>query len=214
VEGLCPACSETQAADRERNRRAERRRERLIELLGGTRPYREFTFERFQVAAGNREAFEQAKRFDPAKENLYLWGPGRVGKTHLGMAIARTCVERGAAIKVATPSRIVRQLRMKPPDEEQQAIDSFVRAEIFLLDDFGTGADTPYARLALQEILDARDFRDRGGLVVTSRYSPNAAARRLTDDAVPSRLASMCLVIEVKGPDFRMTKPPVGPLQR
>src|SRR5712691_11701781 len=133
VDGRCPACWEAAEADRERIRRSERQRERLIELLGGIKPYREFTFERFQVTVGNRDAFERAKRFDPSKDNLYLSGSGRLGKTHLAIAIARTCFERGGVIKVATPSQLVRKLRMKPPEEEQQGIDSFVRADVFLL---------------------------------------------------------------------------------
>jgi DNA replication protein DnaC len=211
VDGLCPACRDAAEADRERRRRSERQRERLIELLGGIKPYRDFTFEHFQVTAGNREAFEQSSRFDPAKENLYVWGLGRVGKTHLGFAIARTCFERGGVIKQATPSQLVRHLRMRPPDEEQQAIDGFVRSAVFLLDDFGRTNDTPYARLVLQEILDARDFRGHGGLVVTSRYSPGAVARRLGDDGISARLAVMCRVIEIKGIDFRPLKPPAGP---
>jgi hypothetical protein len=76
------------------------------------------------------------------------------------------------------------------------------------LDDFGRSNDTPYARLVLQEILDARDFRDRGGLVVTSRYSPGAVACRLNDDTIPARLAAMCRVVEVKGSDHRAPRQP------
>jgi DNA replication protein DnaC len=214
VDGLCRACWQAAETERERRCRQERQRQRLIDALGGIKPYREFTFERFQVSVGNREAFDQARRFDPARDNLYLWGAGRVGKTHLGIAIARSCLERGGAIKLATPSQLVRQLRMKPPEEEQHAIDAFVRADVFLLDDFARGSDTPYARLVLQEILDARDFKGHGGLVVTSRYSPGALLRRLDDNAIPSRLNSMCRVIEVRGLDFGATKHPGGPVGR
>ena len=108
---------------------------------------------------------------------------------------------------MATPSQLVRQLRMKPPHEEQQAIDGFVRADVFILDDFGRTIDTPYAQLVLQEILDARDFRDRGGLVVTSRYSPGALARRLNDDAIPARLAGTCRIVPMTGPDHCLERP-------
>jgi len=208
MDRLCSGCWERAEAEREGLRRSARQRDRLIELLGGIKPYREFTFERFRVCVSNRQAFEAAKGFDPSRENLYLWAAGRVGKTHLGIAIARACFERGGTIKLATPTQLVRQLRMKPPEEEQQVIDAFVRSEMFLLDDYGRANDTPYARLVLQEILDARDFQDRGGLIVTSRYSPNAVAHRLNDDAIPARLAAMCRVIEIKGPDFRAPRPP------
>lgn len=207
VEGLCPGCCEATAADRERGRRSQRLRDRLIQLLGGIKPYREFTFERFRMTAGNREAFEQARTFNPTTGNLYLWGWGRVGKTHLAMAVARVCAEHGGSVKAVTPLQLVRQIRMKPPEEEQQAIDAFVRVSVLVLDDFGRGSDTAYARAVLQEILDTRDFQDRGGLVVTSRFSPVAAGRRLNDDAITSRLAAICRIIEVKSLDSRKLSP-------
>jgi DNA replication protein DnaC len=203
VDGLCPRCWQAAETDRERIRQFQQQRQRLIDLLGGIKPYREFTFERFQVFAGNREAFERARRFDPLKDNLYLWGPGRFGKTHLGIGIARTCFERGGAVSLTTPLQLVRKLRMKPPEEEQRTIGDFVRADILLLDDFGMGYDTAYARLVLREILDARDFKGCGGLVVASRYRLGSPACRQNDDAIAARLAEMCRVVEIKGLDRR-----------
>ncbi len=206
MDRLCSGCWERAEAEREGLRRSARQRDRLIELLGGIKPYREFTFERFRVCVSNRQAFEAAKGFDPSRENLYLWAAGRVGKTHLGIAIARACFERGGTIKLATPTQLVRQLRMKPPEEEQQAIDAFVRADTFLLDEYGRVNETAYGRLVLQEILDARSFRDRGGLVVTSRYSPLAVARRTGDDAIPARLAETCRIVPMAGPNGRLER--------
>ena len=75
--------------EREKNRLALRRREELVAVLGGHKPYQEFTFERYRVLPGNAVAFERTSRFDPACENLYLWGPCGVGKTHLAYAAAR-----------------------------------------------------------------------------------------------------------------------------
>ena len=38
--------------------------------------------------------------------------------------------------------------------------------------------------------------RLRPGLVVTSRYFPGELAQKLDDDAIPSRLAGMCQIVE------------------
>lgn len=87
---------------------------------------------------------------------------------------------------------------MKPPEEEQQAIDRLVEADVLVVDELGNG-ESAYGRLILQEILDARDFADRGGLIVTSQFSVSALARRWNERSIPSRLAGMCRVVEVRG---------------
>jgi hypothetical protein len=39
---------------------------------------------------------------------------------------------------------------------------------------------------------------------VTSRYSLNGLAQKFNDDTIPSRLAGMCEVMEIKGLDHRL----------
>jgi DNA replication protein DnaC len=203
VDGLCPRCFESVETNRRHTARTYTRKEELIRLLGGAKPFREFTFERYQVTSDNQAGLETARSFDPGKRNLYLWGPCGVGKTHLSFAIARRNFWEGRSVAVATPAQLIRKLRMKPPEEEQQAIDAFVRAEVLVLDDLGIGADTPYSKQILQETLDSRDYKDRYGLVVTSKYSLSRLASRMGDETIASRLAGMCHVVEIKGVDRR-----------
>lgn len=206
IDGMCPRCHDASLCEREGNRAREITNRLLRVLLGGPKPYREFTFDRYRVDAGNQLAFELAKGFDPARHSLYLWGPCGVGKTHLAYATARAAFEQGRSIVILKAAQISRKVRMRDPQDEQDAIDRFVRAEVLVLDDLGIGTDTPYARQILQEILDARDFRDRAGLVVTSPYSLEALAGKLNEDTIPSRLAGMCRVVEVSGADNRLTR--------
>ena len=175
-----------------------------MKLLGGDKPYREFTFERYQVTPGNQLAYERSKAFSPATDNLYLWGPCGVGKTHLAYAIARRCFEETLSVTILRAWQISRKVRMKEPEQEQAAIDELVSAEMLVIDDLGVGPDTTFGRQILQEILDARDFTFRAGLVVTSKFPLGGLAARLADDSIPSRLAGMCQVLEIKGPDIRL----------
>jgi DNA replication protein DnaC len=206
VDGLCIRCVEVLETKHQRERRAHSLREEFTRLVGGTKPYREFTLDRYRVAAGNTAAFEAAKRFDASKDNLYLWGPCGVGKTHLAIAILRRSFGRGASGAVTTPFQLIRQLRMKPPEEEQRTVERFIRVSVLVLDDMGVGTETTYARQALQEILDGRDFDERGGLVVTSQHPPEVIARRMGNRAIASRLLGLCDVIELRGADRRVIK--------
>jgi DNA replication protein DnaC len=173
--------------------------------LGGEKPYREFTFERYQISPENRQAYDRAKHFDPAGDNLYLWGPCGVGKTHLACGAARRCFEETLSVRLLPAYQLSRKTRMKEPDQEQTIIDDFNRADVLVLDDLGAGPDTAHSRQILQEILDGRDFHDRVGLIVTSSYSLDALAQKMGHDSIPSRLAGMCHVIQVGGPDGRLT---------
>ena len=189
---LCPACQGDVEHRRQDERLAQVRRRELVQLLGGEKPFREFTFERYQVASGNRLAFERCSNFDPESDNLYLWGPCGVGKTHLAYATARRCSEKTLKVAILPVCTLSRKTRMKEPAEEQRVIDELINADLLILDDLGAGPNTSYSQQLLQEILDARDFRDRAGLVVTSGYSLDGLAQKMGHDATPSRLAGMC----------------------
>ncbi len=181
-------------------------RRQSVELLGGEKPYREFTFEKYEIAPGNRLAYERAKHLNTAADSLYLWGPCGVGKTHLAWAAARRCFEETLSVTILRVAHLSRKVRMKDPEHEQAAIDEFVRADVLVLDDLGSGPDTAFSRQILQEILDGRDFSDRAGLVVTSKYSLDQLAMRLMDDSIPSRLSGFCRNIEVQGIDHRLAR--------
>jgi len=183
----------------------------LIHLLGGEKPYRDFTFEKYAVAPGNHVAYERSKQFDPAIENLYLWGPCGVGKTHLAYATARHSFEEMLSVAIVPAFQLSRRVRMKEPAQEQAVIDEFTLAEVLVLDDLGNGSDTPFHRQILQEILDGRDFHNRAGLMVTSKYSLDDLACRLGDDSLPSRLAGLCDCIMVTGIDHRTAGRRSGP---
>lgn len=204
IEHTCPSCQTALENKRQSEQRAIKSRALLIELLGGERPYREFTFERYQVAPGNQLAYSRCKNFNPAVDNLYLWGSCGVGKTHLAYAIARTCFEESLSVTILWASQLSRKIRMKGPEQEQEALDRLIGADILVLDDLGCGPDTTYSRQILQEILDGRDFRDRSGLGVTSKFSIDELASKMQDDSIASRLAGLCSVIEVRGPDGRL----------
>jgi len=204
VAGHCATCAEALEAQHQEQRWARELEERLVTLLGGVRPYREFTFQRYQVTHENRAALARARDFDPFAHSLYLWGPCGVGKTHLAYAAARRCFERTLSVVILPAYQLSRRVRMKDPDQEQASIDHFIGADVLLLDDLGAGTETTFGRQVLQEILDARNYRDQAGLIVTSAYSLDALAQKMGHDAIASRLAGMCQIVEIRGTDYRL----------
>ena len=173
TDGLCNGCHTVITNSNEERRRQFTSRLRLIELGGGEKPYREFRLDKFRVETGNRVAFLRARTFNASRDNLYLWGGCGVGKTHLAFATARRLCEEGLTVEFLKPPQLMRRVRRRDPDEEQQAVDRFIRSDIFVLDDLGIGHETAYARQILQEILDGREYAYRSGLFITSKYSLN-----------------------------------------
>lgn len=205
--GLCPACIARREEVAENERRTLAIRRDLVRLLGGEKPYREFTFENFKVTPGNRVAYERCRHFKPYAENLYLWGACGLGKTHLVHATARRCFEETLSVAIVPVAQLSRRVRMKEPAQEQSVVDDLVTAEVLVLEDLGAGADTPFSRQILQEVLDRRDFNDRAGLVITSRYSLDELAAKFGEDTIPSRLAGLCRrSIRISGPDYRLMR--------
>ncbi len=205
-EGRCPDCVAAREVHRQKEAHTLIVRHKLVQLLGGQKPYREFTFERYEVQPGNRAAYERSRQFDPTSENLYLWGPCGVGKTHLAYAAARRSFEETLAVAILPAAQLTRRVRMRSPLEEQAVIDELTRVQVLVLDDLGVGTDTAFHRQVLQEILDGRDADDRGGLVVTSKFSLDDLAAKLADDSLSSRLAGMCGCVKVIGPDRRLDR--------
>lgn len=202
----CPQCHAALENERKMKERALLRRKELVELLGGEKPFWDFTFDGYKVMIGNKLAYDRCMNFNPAIDNLYLWGPCGVGKTHLASAVARRCFEESLSTAILLAANLSRRVRMKDPEKEQAIVDGIVAVEALVLDDVGTGNETAYTRQILQEIFDGRNFKNRAGLVITSKYSLEDLAKKLDDDAIPSRIAGMCQVIEVRGIDHRLTR--------
>jgi DNA replication protein DnaC len=194
----CWTCRER--AEHERVQ-AEKSRAWDIKRLGGLKAYEQFWLKNYD----NQAAIDACAGF-PAN-NLYLWGPAGVGKTHLATAIVRS----SARAVVARPAQIFRRVRgIKSGTEEQAIIDRIAAIPQLVIDDIGVEKNTGFSLAVLYEIIDARDMAYNKGLIVTSNLSLGALADRLGDDRVTSRLAGMCKVVEITGPDRRQPKTTEG----
>lgn len=196
--GKCEACEAKAAAAGEASKAEAERRAKAhehVRILGGPKPYKEFTFERFVIKPGNREAYERSRRFTSKGDNLFLFGPCRVGKTHLATAIAHHELNTGGAAEIMTYPDLIRAfLTMQHAFDlngQRDTIRRLARVPVLVIDDYGLGTGSDFTNQVLWEIINARMHNYRHGLVITSNLDLDALAVKY-GDKVPSRLFEMC----------------------
>lgn len=182
-------------------------RRRVLSLpskLGGAKGVT-FTRDTFSVNEQNGSAFRAADSFNPETDNLYLFGSCGTGKTHLACMVAqRAIIDLALRAEYIQPGRLLRRVRGKTGDEEQEEIDRLAKLDVLVLDDLGAEKDTEYAVQILYEVIDGRVMSYKNGLVVTSNLSLPELAKKFGDDRLPSRLAGLCKVVEITGNDWRL----------
>ena len=168
--------------------------------------YREYTFDRLELHAGNQAAYNAAKDHNP-KSNLYLWGNAGNGKTHLAVATAQVAANtmRVAFWNTATLFSTLRQAAIGASDWPD-----LTRQDLLVIDDIGKVKPTDFIFQELYRVLEERWSNERG-TIFTANHKPSEAVRRLADDAesqgaLLSRFGSGA-VVEVSGKDKRLAAP-------
>ncbi len=213
----CQECAKEREEAAEK-RRAEREAEEIIrsqkrledsitEEMGGTKSAG-WLFETYRAETDDEKAaLESAQKASYCRGNLYLFGKTTgAGKSHLaGAAFRARRLQRKSGSWWKPPS-LLRYLRVLEAEEQEARIKKCVSDGVFVLDDIGIGNTTDFALQALYEIVDGRWMNESKGLIITANISLDELAKKLQDDRLPSRLAGMCEVIELKGRDRRLEK--------
>ena len=128
---------------------------------------------------------------------LVFIGPSGVGKTHLGAAIANSCIEKGRPVLYISTPDLLDHLRSSfGPNSELPYDDLFQQvrnASLLVLDDMGTQSATPWAKEKLDQLINHR-YANRLPTVILSSVSLQDL-----DDRMRSRLldSSLCQVFEI-----------------
>lgn len=198
--GLCPDCERiAQIQAREKGKQ-----KLLIEACLGIKGVKEFTFENYKESKENHEAYIACKNFNPSAHNLYLYGGCGSGKTHLAGAAWRKRVEDGLSCEFIKHPELSRMFRKKEAEEENVLLKKFSDYDILVIDDIGVGRSTEFSSQILYEILDLRISNYKNGLILTSNFSLEELASKMMDDRLSSRIAGICQIIKVGGPDYRI----------
>jgi DNA replication protein DnaC len=152
-------------------------------------------------------------------EGLYLAGPVGTGKTHAAwMAVSAWCIAAGVRPRNERDRDEWHEYRARPNVIFQRMTDmlddfrpgadgtvQYVRdcqdADLLVIDDLGAEKPSEWTQERLYSVVDHR-YANCRPLIVTGNLPPAKLAEQ-TGDRVASRLAQMCQVVPMTGPDRR-----------
>jgi DNA replication protein DnaC len=200
-------------------RSASLRQERLT-AAGIPERYREDTLDNF---LDNSVSLQQAKanardfidRYPFVDAGLLFVGPSGRGKTHLACAIlselASTKGVHGMYMDFSDLLlKIQTSFRPDADASKELVLTPFVETELLVLDELGASKPHPWVQDVLYNLLNTR-YNKKRITIATSNFedepdSTSGEKEKLEDRLgyrVRSRLYEMCVLIALRGPDFR-----------
>lgn len=201
---VCDDCAQRIIERLEAERRESERAERVRDALAIVAPSKRALAMTF--AAYEPRTPKQAKALAAVRDgcSVWLWGRPGCGKTHLATAAAIAAVENGMKAERWLVAELTARLReASMSDGEGRIIDRIRGASLLVLDDLGVERPTQFGLECLYRIIDAR-YECELRTIVTSNANPSVVARSI-GGRLHSRLVGMCSVIEIDGPDHRIT---------
>lgn len=200
-------------------RAAALRREKL-EAAGIPERYRNCTLEKFSdtsasLTVAKAKAREFVDCYPAVDSGLLLVGPSGRGKTHLACAIlSELILTKGAQGLYADFSdlliRIQTTFRADADSSKESLLTPFAETELLVLDELGASKPHAWVLDILYNVLNTR-YNRKKITIATSNFEDEANAssgekERLEDRIgyrLRSRLYEMCLVVPLRGGDFR-----------
>ena len=184
--GLCPSC-----ADFDKNKSEN---EDLMKRIFGKNAYEKQTLEKFKTDTDERKkVHELALKFRPEKDNLYLYGVCRSGKTHIANAIAQEWfwILRGS-VAIYKLRYLVRILQSVRGYEQENEIINIAKKKLLIIDDIGIEKSSEWALGIIYDILEHRINQNLNGLIITSNHDIDSLAEKFGDHRLSSRINEMC----------------------
>lgn len=201
-EGVCISCMD------ERGRSSSRQAqlgEYLLKTIGRYGIER-YSFNSFDVDHSNAYAVERFSRFNAKTDNLYLYGPTGIGKTHLAGALLKQCAANNLTIKWVNPMYLAMELTGRFAADQKSLIEDLASKDVVILDDLGLGDELKMTMKIIYMLTDRRTAAKKNGLVITSNLSIEDLAKNFRDDRIASRISGLCRVIKMDGKDRRVMR--------
>lgn len=178
---------------------------------GVPEPERGARLENYEPNGYNADAIRHAGLFvSGIHQGIFLHGPVGTGKTRLACSILNDVwATKTARVRfIRVPELLVRlQPSHSTESESDGLIAELADVPVLALDDVGANSGTDFSRRMLQVLIDARS--DRANRTIwTSNLDTEELAEFLGDVRVSSRIAGSCRIVELGGPDQRLTRKP------
>lgn len=144
--------------------------------------------------------------FIERREHVILYGPPGTGKTHLAQALGnRACRSQYSVLFTAASKMFRRLAAARIEGEYEEAIRSYLKPQLLIIDDLGLAAFTTDQAEAFYEIVAERHHK--GSIVVTSNRPPGDWLGLFPDQVLANslmdRLAHKAHHLPLKGESYR-----------
>ncbi|HLH35606.1 MAG TPA: ATP-binding protein [Alloacidobacterium sp.] len=211
--------------------RHEQRVSRLLTRAGIPKRYEHCILESFELSRDTHdslraarmmaEKFVMAYPLNTDGRGLLLTGSIGVGKTHLAVGILQALIlEKGVHGLFCDYRELLKEIQNSYNPQvattELEILKPVFDAEVLILDELGAAKPTDWVWDTVAHILNTR-YNDKRTTIITTNYAdqppggPNAANKAMREETLGdrigermrSRLAEMCVVVEMSGKDFR-----------
>lgn len=191
-----------------------------LDAAGIPQRYRDCTLDNFSdnnasLAKAKTAAREFVDAYPAVEAGLLLVGPAGRGKTHLACAILSELIgSKGVSgLYVDFSDLLVKITTSFRPDADfskESVLTPYAETELLVLDELGASKPHPWVLDVLYSLLNTRYNRKRI-TVATSNFEdeldPGSGEREKLEDRIGyrlrSRLYEMCLMVPLRGGDFR-----------
>ncbi len=143
------------------------------------------------------------------KRNVLICGPSGVGKSHLAQALGHEACRQGYDVVFVTTHKLLLHLNGGRADGSYaRRLETYLRPELLILDDFGLRALTPPSPEDMYEIIAER--YEKGSIMLTSNRAPSEWPELFGNPLLASagldRLAHHAESVVISGRSFRATR--------
>ena len=178
------------------------------------------TFENYKITNKNKNAYDNVKKYvnklikETTDKGLFVTGAYGVGKTYLASCIANEIIKNGKSVIFGTLIQLLDFIRDSYSDSEvsdKDYLNLYSSVDLLVIDDLGKEKPTEWVLEKLFLIVNNR-YNNYLPIVITTNYNRNQLRERLCInknysivDSIISRLYEMCVGIEIKDDDHRMS---------